>query len=147
MSDSEQCSNRLEFDLISLLVNFSCELGQRMTRYDFLWARWVIMSNVRTILVPSYVWANDNDIFQLGCALWQRVFWNNDLFGVVKFYEGGGGGGYCNYEKHTSNIFLFLYCSSNIILAFFGCHSLQHCILRRACFNRCKINLDLFKCD
>ena len=26
MSDSEQCSNRLELDLISLLVNFSCEL-------------------------------------------------------------------------------------------------------------------------
>ena len=25
--------------LISLLVNFSCELGQIMTRYDFLWAR------------------------------------------------------------------------------------------------------------
>ena len=28
MSDSEQCSNRLEFDLISILVNSSCELGQ-----------------------------------------------------------------------------------------------------------------------
>ena len=25
--------------LISLLINFSCELGQIMTRYDFLWAR------------------------------------------------------------------------------------------------------------
>ena len=36
MSDSEQCSNRLELDLISLLVNFSCELGKIMTRYDFL---------------------------------------------------------------------------------------------------------------
>ena len=33
-------------DLISLLVNFSCELGQIMSRYDFLWARWVILSNV-----------------------------------------------------------------------------------------------------
>ena len=30
MSDSEQCSNRLELDLISLLVNCSCELGQIM---------------------------------------------------------------------------------------------------------------------
>ena len=39
MSDSEQCSNRLELDLISLLVNFSSELGQIMTRYDFVWAR------------------------------------------------------------------------------------------------------------
>ena len=35
-SDSEQCSNRLELDLISLLVNFSCELVHIMTRYDFL---------------------------------------------------------------------------------------------------------------
>ena len=50
MSDSEQCSNRLEFDLISLSVNFSCELGLIMTIYDFLWARWVILSNVRTDL-------------------------------------------------------------------------------------------------
>ena len=49
MSDSEQCSNWLELDLVSLLVNFSCELGQiMMTRYDFLWARWVILSNVQT---------------------------------------------------------------------------------------------------
>ena len=32
MSDSEQCSNRLELDLISLLVNFSWELGHIMTR-------------------------------------------------------------------------------------------------------------------
>ena len=43
MSDSEQCSNRLELDLISLFVNFSCELGQIMTRYDFLWAIRVIL--------------------------------------------------------------------------------------------------------
>ena len=49
-SDSEQSSNRLELDLISLLVNFACELGQIMTRHDFLWARWVILSNVRTDL-------------------------------------------------------------------------------------------------
>ena len=26
MSDSEQCSNRLKLDLISILVNFVCEL-------------------------------------------------------------------------------------------------------------------------
>ena len=31
-----------------LAVNFSCELGQIMTRYDFLCAVWVILSNVRT---------------------------------------------------------------------------------------------------
>ena len=61
---SEQCSNRLEFDLISLLVNFSCELepnnvpdmtshglcglGQIMVIYNFLWVVRVILSNVRT---------------------------------------------------------------------------------------------------
>ena len=50
MSDSEQCSNRLALDLASLLVNFSCELEQIMTRYDFLWARRVILSNVQTNL-------------------------------------------------------------------------------------------------
>ena len=44
MSDSEQCSDRLELYLISLLVNFSCELGQIMTRYDLIpMARWVII--------------------------------------------------------------------------------------------------------
>ena len=50
MSDSEQCSNRLELCLISVLVNFSCKLGQIMTRYDFLCAIRVILSNVRTDL-------------------------------------------------------------------------------------------------
>ena len=55
-SDSEQCSNWLQLDLISLLVNFSCELRQIMTRYDFLWARWVILSNVRTDLNLTYSW-------------------------------------------------------------------------------------------
>ena len=59
MSDSEHCSNRLELDLISLLVNFACELGQIMTRYDFLWARWMILINVRTDaqlgqIIPRY---------------------------------------------------------------------------------------------
>ena len=36
MSDFEQCSNQLKLDLIALFVNFSCELGQIITRYDFL---------------------------------------------------------------------------------------------------------------
>ena len=39
MSDSEQCSNRLQLDLMLILVNFSCELEQIMARYDFLQAR------------------------------------------------------------------------------------------------------------
>ena len=34
-SDFEPYSNRLQLDLILILVNFSCELGQIMTRYDF----------------------------------------------------------------------------------------------------------------
>ena len=48
MSDSEQCSNRLELDLISLLINFSYELGPIMIGYHFLWAIRVILSNVQT---------------------------------------------------------------------------------------------------
>ena len=47
MSDSEQCSNRFELDLISLLVNFSCTLKQIMTRYDFLLPKRVIISNIQ----------------------------------------------------------------------------------------------------
>ena len=39
MGDFEQCLNRLQLDLISLLVNFAHELGEIMTRYDFLEAR------------------------------------------------------------------------------------------------------------
>ena len=54
MSDSEQCSNRLQLDLISILVNFSWELGQIMTRYDFLCARWVIVRNVWTDLPGNF---------------------------------------------------------------------------------------------
>ena len=48
MNDFEQCSNWLQFDLISLLVHFWYEFWQIMTRYDFLEARWVILSNVWT---------------------------------------------------------------------------------------------------
>ena len=36
MSDVEQCSNQIQLDLISILVNLSYELGQIMTRYDLL---------------------------------------------------------------------------------------------------------------
>ena len=44
MSDFEQCLNQLQLDLISLLVNFSCELGSIITRYGFLEARIMILS-------------------------------------------------------------------------------------------------------
>ena len=46
INDSEQCSNRLQFNLISLLLNFAYEFGPIITRFDFLEARWVILSNV-----------------------------------------------------------------------------------------------------
>ena len=39
--------NQLQFDLISRLINFSYELGQIMTKYDFLEARRVILRNIR----------------------------------------------------------------------------------------------------
>ena len=48
MSDFEQCSNQLQLDLITLLVNLSYQLGTMMSRYDFLEARRVILRNVRT---------------------------------------------------------------------------------------------------
>ena len=47
MSDFEQCLNRLQLDLISLLFKLACELGVNNDMYDFLWARQVILSNVR----------------------------------------------------------------------------------------------------
>ena len=47
-SDSDKCSKRLQLDLISLLVNLSCELLEIMIRYDFIWARRMILRNVRT---------------------------------------------------------------------------------------------------
>ena len=48
MSDFEQCLNQLQVDLITLLVNFSYQVGTMMSRYDFLEARRVILRNVRT---------------------------------------------------------------------------------------------------
>ena len=45
---SEQSLNQFKLDLILLLVNFLGELGQIMTKYVLLGARWVILSNVQT---------------------------------------------------------------------------------------------------
>ena len=57
-NDIVQSSNRLQLDLITLLVKFSSELGPIMTRYDFLEARRVILSNVRadSNLTGLYFW-------------------------------------------------------------------------------------------
>ena len=48
-----------QLDLIFILVNFSYELRQIMTRYAFLEVRWVILSNVRTDsnLTWFYFWS------------------------------------------------------------------------------------------
>ena len=45
MSDSEQCSNQLEIYLISLLVNFSCELGQIIDMTSYGLDEWFSMIN------------------------------------------------------------------------------------------------------
>ena len=58
MSDSEQCSNRLQLDLILILVNFPCELGSIMTRYDLrhVITRYDFLEDRRVILNISYGW-------------------------------------------------------------------------------------------
>ena len=43
----------IAIDIISLLVNLSCELGQQMTRYRFIGARRVILGNVQ--IIPNYL--------------------------------------------------------------------------------------------
>ena len=55
MSDSEQFSNRFELDLISLLVNFSCELGQIMTIHltSHGLDEWF-----RAMFEPTWTWPN-----------------------------------------------------------------------------------------
>ena len=53
-SDSEQCSNRLQLDIVSLLVNFVCELGQIMTRYDLLGVRRVIQADSQLDLISIW---------------------------------------------------------------------------------------------
>ena len=58
MSDSKQCSNRLDLYLISLLVNFSCELGPIMTRYDFLWASYGLDEWFWAMFEPTWIWPN-----------------------------------------------------------------------------------------
>ena len=77
-------------------INFSCELGQIMTRYDFLWARWVILSNVRTDLhlTSFYFWSTyhvhcDPDVTSYGLDEWFWAMfestwtWHNFTFGQL----------------------------------------------------------------
>ena len=46
-SDEWFWNHQPDIHVISLLVKFSCALGQIMTRYDFLWDRRVILRNVQ----------------------------------------------------------------------------------------------------
>ena len=68
-SDFEKCSNRLQLDLSSLLVNLLNVLGQILAIYDFLEAITVILA----MFEPTPTWPN----FYFG----QRFIWieaNND---------------------------------------------------------------------
>ena len=98
MSDFEQCSNRLQLDLI-LLVNFWYELGKIMTRYVVLDARFVIWLAIDLLLLLVNVWflANNDKIWLLE-ARWM-IFSNirtdlNFIFGqfsvVRKLILNGG---------------------------------------------------------
>ena len=69
MSNSEQCSNRLQLDQILILVNLSCELGQIMTIYDVIDARCMILSNV---------WINSNLTWFTFGKLFIWIWANND---------------------------------------------------------------------
>ena len=75
MNDSEQWSNRFQFDLI--LINFSCELGQIMTWYDFLEARWMILSNVWTD--SNLTWFHFGQLF-----IW--IWVSNDQIWLPRFH-------------------------------------------------------------
>ena len=68
-SDSEQCSNRLQLDLITILVKFACELGPKMTRYDFIEARRAILSSVQIDSQLYLISLLVNFSFELGLLL------------------------------------------------------------------------------
>ena len=77
MSDSEQFSNRFELDLISLLVNFSCELGQIMTIYMTSHGldEWF-----RATFEPTWTWPN----FMFG----QLFMWIGANYGQIWLHIG-----------------------------------------------------------
>ena len=69
MSDFKQCLNQLQHNLISLLVNFSCELGFIITRYNFLKVWIMILSNIQLQLNVTcdqrfiWIWYNNDQIW------------------------------------------------------------------------------------
>ena len=66
ITDCINISASVRLYLILLLVNMLSELGQIMTRYDFLWARQVILSNVRTDSQLDLVTLLVYFVFELG---------------------------------------------------------------------------------
>ena len=70
-----------ELDLISLLVNFSCELGKIMTRYDFLWAEWFW-----AMFGPTWTWPNF-PMVNFSCELDRLESWLNLLFGQLVMWS------------------------------------------------------------
>ena len=73
MSDSEQFSNRFELDLISLLVNFSCELGQIMN-YNFWQSLSTLLGQLYAEIVkklPNSFWASGLQEQNLTFLIWK----------------------------------------------------------------------------
>ena len=70
MSDSEQCSNRLELDLISLLVDFSCELKQIVIQ-----VQWAIP--IKTI----------HFALMMQVVLKIYIYYNDKLFGIFQWFH------------------------------------------------------------
>ena len=64
-NDSEQCLNQLKLDLISLLVNFLCELKQ---------VQWALQ--IKTIHFARWMWFYNAGGLKGGLLQWQIVLWD-----------------------------------------------------------------------
>ena len=62
-------------NIMSLLVNFSCELEKIMSIYDFIWPRWFILSNVRI----------DSNLVNFSCEL-GSIMTRYDFIWVNKWF-------------------------------------------------------------
>ena len=54
----DQVSDSEQLDIILPLVNFACELGSVVTRYDFLWTKQVILSNFQDSFHNVFIFSN-----------------------------------------------------------------------------------------
>ena len=80
--DSEQYSKKLQLDLIAHFANFSCKLGNIMTRYDVLWARQVILSNV-------LMWVGANNDQMMSHVRTDVTFHENYAPNLIEFKHSG----------------------------------------------------------